>query len=115
MNETCRKLSEWGCDIDGTMKRFLNDENLYMLCLNSVLKETSFDSLGAALQKKDCTQAFEAAHNLKGVLANLGLTPLYDIAIKMVEPLRAGNVEGHDENYRQLMEGKEKLTALITG
>ena len=34
------------------------------------------------------TSAFEAAHTLKGVTGNMGLTPLYDAVCTIVEPLR---------------------------
>lgn len=113
MNDVFTKLEEWGCDVAGTKRRFLNDEALYMACLNGVLDDNSFERLGAALEKHDCKQAFEATHNIKGFLANMGLTPMYNIAVKIVEPLRKGTVTGHEENYKALMEGKEKLAKIM--
>ena len=40
------------------------------------------------------TSAFEAAHTLKGVTGNMGLTPLYDAVCTIVEPLRTGRTGG---------------------
>ena len=113
MNKVFEELEQWGCDVAGTKRRFLNDDSLYMACLNGVLDDNSFERLGEALKKQDCKQAFEATHNIKGFLANMGLTPMYDIAIQIMEPLRKGTVTGHEENYKALMECKEKLARIM--
>ena len=46
--------------------------------------------LGGALASGDTAKAFEAAHTLKGVTGNMGLTPLYAALCTLVEPLRTG-------------------------
>ena len=113
MNDVFEKLEEWGCDVAGTKRRFLNDDSLYIACLNGVLDDNSFERLGDALKTHDCKQAFEATHNIKGFLADMGLTPMYDIAIQIMEPLRKGTVTGHEENYKALMASKEKLAKIM--
>ncbi len=113
MDEVFTKLEEWGCDVPGTMRRFLNDKNLYISCLNGVLEDNSFTRLGDALTNQNCKQAFEAAHNIKGFLANMGLTPMYNIAVKILEPLRNGDVAGHEDNYKELMKSREKLEQIM--
>ena len=40
--------------------------------------------------KKDADAAFRHAHTLKGLTANMGLTPLHDLVVRIVEPLRGG-------------------------
>lgn len=40
------------------------------------------------MKARDYTAAFEAAHTLKGVVGNMGLTPLYQAVCEIVEPLR---------------------------
>ena len=87
----------------------------------SIRKLTSAEI--AQLQAQGCSasdwseievaQAFEATHNIKGFLANMGLTPMYDIAIRIMEPLRKGTVTGHEENYKALMAAKEKLAKIM--
>ena len=47
------------------------------------------------------TSAFEAAHTLKGVTGNMGLTPLYDAVCTIVEPLRTGEDR---EDYTKMYE-----------
>ncbi|MDY6296345.1 MAG: Hpt domain-containing protein, partial [Schwartzia succinivorans] len=49
--------------------------------------------------------AFRHAHTLKGLTANMGLTPLYDLVVKIVEPLREGNCKPELKKiYDELME-----------
>lgn len=115
MNNVFEKLQEWGCDVAGTKRRFLNDDSLYITCLNGVIDDDSFERLGEALKLQDCKKAFEATHNIKGFLANMGLTPMYDIAMEIMEPLRKGIVSGHEKNYNLLMISKGKLEQILKG
>ena len=46
MNKVFEELEQWGCDVAGTKRRFLNDDSLYMACLNGVLDDNSFERLG---------------------------------------------------------------------
>ncbi|MCR4940370.1 MAG: Hpt domain-containing protein [Treponemataceae bacterium] len=114
MNDVFRKLEEWGCDVAGTKARFLNDQTLFMSCLYGVLEDNSFDRLGKALEEQNLKNAFEAAHNIKGFLANMGLTPMYNIAIEIMEPLRKGIVTGHDDKYKELMDARKKFEQIMT-
>lgn len=84
------KLENWGCDVDGAMDRFLGETELYHDCLQAVTADGALTELKTALEAGNVKNAFEAAHTLKGVLANLGVTPMYEIVVKLVEPLRSG-------------------------
>lgn len=106
-------LKDWGCDIDGALERFVGDEELYVICLNKVLSDQAFVGLGEALKKGETKEAFDSAHTLKGVLANMGLTPMYDIAVRIVEPLRMEADENLMPVYEELLQAKNKLEALI--
>ena len=112
MNNLCTKLNQWGCDIPGAMRRFLDDEDLYTSCLDTMLVDESFDSLGIGIKEKDVSKAFDAAHSLKGTLGNMGLTPMYEIIIQIVEPLRDGKLEGIAEKYEILMTKKAELVEI---
>ena len=48
-----------------------------------VLLHDRFDALQAAIDADDLDAAFEAAYALKGVLANLSITPLYELALPL--------------------------------
>lgn len=85
----------YGANYKQTLDRFMGNEKMYLKFLNMLFKDQSVNQLGDALAQGDLKAAFEAAHTLKGVSANLGLTPLFDAVCEIVEPLR-GKDEGTD-------------------
>lgn len=113
MNRICLELKKWGCDIDGAMERFMEDEEFYISCLDLIVSDENFDKLGKALKDKNYTAAFDCAHALKGVVANMGLTPLYDTVVKIVEPLRSGQADKLLPSYKKLLKQKEHLAGII--
>lgn len=107
------ELKKWGCDIDGALERFVGDEELYKTCLYTVLDDKAFAGLGEALHNNQVKEAFDHAHTLKGVLANMGLTPMYDITVQIVEPLRVGKSDGLLPIYEELLQAKDVLAGLL--
>ena len=108
-----RELKNWGCDVDGAMERFLEDEELYVSCLQMMVSDANFEKLGTALKEKAVEQAFDASHTLKGVFANLGLTPIFLLVEQIVEPLRKGVAENLWEPYEELLNGREQLKRIL--
>lgn len=101
--------------MDGAMDRLCGDEELYASCLAYFLSDPAFDALGAALDTGDYTAAFESAHALKGVAANLGLTVCCQLCCALVEPLRGGAPDGSADlagAFRALLEQRDALRAL---
>lgn len=90
MGKLIDKLRAYGADMDGAMNRLLGDEDLYAVCFGYFIDDPAFEALGEALDAGDCSAAFEAAHCLKGVAGNLGLTRIYQLSGQLVEPLRRG-------------------------
>lgn len=78
MTTVIKKLKAYGADVAGAMARFLDDEELYQECLNTFVEDPAFAALAQAVKSGQYPQAFDHAHALKGVSANLGLVPLYD-------------------------------------
>lgn len=107
------ELEKLGCDMEGAMERFLNDEDFYRECFEKVLEDPGFNSLGEALREKDVQRAFESAHALKGVLANLGLTSLYNIIVEIVNPLREEKTDGLLFSYERLLQERECYIAIM--
>ena len=83
-------LEAYGVDYQTTLDRFLGNETLYRSLLDRLFEDDSLQKLGGALASGDTAKAFEAAHTLKGVTGNMGLTPLYAALCTLVEPLRTG-------------------------
>ena len=79
----------YGADYTATMERFMGNETMYLKLLDMLFQDDNLKKLEQAVTEKDYTTAFEAAHTLKGVAGNMGLTPLYEAVCAIVEPLRA--------------------------
>lgn len=79
----------YGANYQDTMGRFMGNETMYLKILDMLFRDKNMELLGKALDAGDMTGAFEAAHTLKGVAANMGLTPLYQAVTEILEPLRA--------------------------
>jgi len=121
MNETeetealLGRLTAWGCDIPSALPRFLDDKGMYAMFVKQVVDEPSFTLLGQAIQEGDAKAAFEKAHELKGVVANMSLTPLFNRVVLIVEPLRAGKWTDVKENYALLQKEWGEFKALVQG
>ncbi|MCR5715545.1 MAG: Hpt domain-containing protein [Lachnospiraceae bacterium] len=113
MSKLTEELRTMGCDMDGALNRFLQDEEFYAECYAQVMSDPSFDQLKSALDAGDVEEAFHCAHTLKGVIANMGLTPLLNIVVDLVEPLRAGKLDGMQEKYAALLAERKKYEALL--
>lgn len=92
-------MEEYGVDYEVTMTRFMGNEQLYLRLLDMLFQDKNLLELGDALAADDMTRAFEAAHTLKGVVGNMGLSPLYGAVCAIVEPLRT---ENRNEDYQAL-------------
>lgn len=69
----------------------------------------TFQSLKEALEAKNATEAFRAAHTLKGVCQNLGFDNLFQPVFDLTEALRGGSLEGSDE-LMPLVEKQYQIT-----
>ncbi len=97
---TIEKLKEFGANVDDGLSRCLNDENFYLMLVGNVLADKQISQLEAAIAQGNLDTAFECAHALKGVYANLSLTPLYDVIVEITELLR----ERQAIDYTSLLE-----------
>ena len=113
MEEVFKRLEEWGCDVAGALERFFDDKDLYMTCVEIVITDRNFDKLGVALEEENVLEAFDCAHTLKGVFANLGLTPMFAIVETIVEPLRGGSAHDLWSAYEELLAANEELRRIL--
>lgn len=109
---TIENLKEYGANVDEGIERCMNNEEIYLHLINMVLQDHSFEDLGEALNQKIYDDAFEYAHKLKGVLANLALTPIAEPVAELTELLRNQTDGDYDSLYTRVMEEYEKLKAL---
>ena len=86
---TLDTLKNFGVDADDGLARCMNNEQFYFRLIKKALEDENFDKLANAVKANDKTEAFEAAHALKGTTGNLSLTPIYKCVSEMTELLRS--------------------------
>ncbi len=114
MTDLMKKLSAYGVDIPSVMERFVDDEALYEKCLYIFFDDKAFSELNDAIKSNSYQEAFDSAHTLKGVSANLGLTPLYDAICHLVESLRRSEYESAQQQYSSIYAELEKLIKAVS-
>ena len=81
-----QQLEECGADVETTLKRFMNA--IYQKFLGKFPNDPNYANLGTNLEAGAFEEAYKCAHALKGVVGNLGLTPIYEKVSTLVEELR---------------------------
>lgn len=114
MNEILCVLRDAGNDVDGALARFMGNEAMYLKFLGKLGKDESFAQLAAAVAAGDAQAGFAAAHTLKGLFGNLGLTKLVELNTPLVEAMRAGSLPQAGE-VEALREEYEATLALLEG
>lgn len=105
-------LQALGANTQEGLTRCLNKEDFYFKMIRMAMQNDGYDRLAQALEKQDLTEAFEAAHSLKGVAGNLSLTPLYDALSEITEALRAKEDADYPAMLKAVMEQKDAFQAL---
>jgi hypothetical protein len=85
---TIEKLKAFGANTEEGLGRCMGNEALYLRLVATIPAEKNFDKLKTSIESNNLDEAFDAVHALKGVLGNLALTPMFDMAVKITEPLR---------------------------
>ena len=106
-------LRQYGADVEEGLTRCFQNEQFYLRLVKMILEEPNFAALKSKLEEKDLKGAFEAAHGLKGVCANLALTPLCRPVNEITELLRAETEMDYAPLLEQILNGKEELRKLI--
>lgn len=108
-DEFFKKIVDYGADEAGITDRFSGNTELYQLCFCDFIEEPNFTLLNEAVKKKDYNAAFSAAHALKGLSGNLGLTAFYNTVSVLVESLRAEKYDNVGEEYDAVIRQLEGL------
>lgn len=113
MEEFFASLEKYGFVKSEVMKRFVDDEEFYKDCYVQVLEDESFEDLDLLLKKDDKKEAFDCAHGLKGLLANIGMMVLFDKTSEIVEVLRGTREGDTQELYSQLIALRNECLKLL--
>ena len=109
---TIDNLKMLGANTDEGLARCLGKEDFYLRMVNLMLQDNQVENLQKAVAEGNLDAAFEAAHALKGVTANLGLTPIRTPATEITELLRARTEMDYTELVEEIKTQKDKLAEL---
>lgn len=107
------KLREYGANTDEGLARCFNNESFYLDLVRMGLDDRSFDRLAKGVEAGSAEEVFEACHELKGLMGNLALTPIYEPVCTLTE-LTRGATELGDVTalYNQIMDAAAGLRKL---
>ena len=105
-------LQAAGVNTQEGLTRCMNNEAFYLRMVGMGLDDNNFDALETAVNAGDLKAAFEAAHALKGVTANLALTPILKPVEEITELLRVPVETDYAPLLAQVKDAREKLLAL---
>ena len=113
---TVETLRAYGANTEEGLKRCMNNEAFYLRMVGMMEKDQHAEQLEAAVAAGDLQTAFEAAHALKGTLANLALTPALDAVTEIVEPLRRREaLDSYPALAARVKEEIDRLKDIIRG
>ena len=110
---TLDELRAYGAEVDTGLARCMNMEAFYLNLVGQIFDEDRYDELENAIVSKDFMHAFEIAHGLKGIYANLSLTPLLEPISEMVELLRTRTDTDYSGLIGTAREAFEELRQLV--
>ena len=110
---TLETLRAWGANVDEAMERCLNNETFYLTLVRKGLQDPNFNRLPEAVGNGDLDKAFDAAHALKGVTANLALTPILKPVQEITELLRSRTNTDYAPRLAEIGTQKENLEKLL--
>ena len=109
---TIEKLKAFGANTEEGLGRCMGNEALYLRLVATIPAEKNFDKLKTSIESNNLDEAFDAVHALKGVLGNLALTPMFDMAVKITEPLRNRTAMDYSDMVSELLNLRDKLSEL---
>ena len=114
-NELLNTLAQKGCAINETLgETFMGNEDFYVRMLRKLPSNACLGRIRAALAAGSTQEAFDASHELKGLYATLGLTPLWNVCSRIVETTRGGSLEGVAADVAALAKMHDEYVAVLS-
>lgn len=109
---TIAALKEYGANVEEGLARCINSEDFYLKMVNMAVADQKIYDLEKALADNDLDKAFEIAHAMKGMFANLSLTPILTPVDEMTELLRSRTQMDYSPLLAETKEQFERLKSL---
>ena len=109
---TIDDLAAFGANVEEGLGRCMGMEAFYLQLAETIKTEQGFGKLKDSIAAGDYDTAFEAAHALKGVLANLAITPIQKPVEEITELLRARTEMDYTPLVDTIMGEWERFCAL---
>ena len=100
-------------DVVGALRRFCDDETLYITCLRDFCDDPTVEELDRTITEQAWDDAFTAAHALKGLVGNMGFVPLFHSTGELVLLIRAGKIGQVSASMRQLHKNYDEVISVI--
>ena len=110
---TLDALKAYGANVEEGLVRCMGNEEFYLKLIRMMLEDKNFAALKDALAAHDLDRAFECAHAVKGVAANLALTPVFTPVSEMTELLRSRTDTDYSELYAQAEKAISDLKSMM--
>ena len=107
------QLREKGVNVDKALARMKGNKEAYKNFLIEFFEDPDFEALGEELKAGNAKNAFEYAHGLKGMSANLGIDEVQKKLGVLVEILRHGGLDGALELYDDVIASCGMIFALL--
>jgi len=107
-------LAKMGCDVETALRdTYVGNRPFYEKMLGKLPRSEAIAQMRKALKEQDAASLFSSSHNLKGLYASLGLTPLHALCGEIVEIARAGGLDGAEERLGRLESLHAEVLAII--
>ncbi|MBQ2824002.1 MAG: Hpt domain-containing protein [Oscillospiraceae bacterium] len=106
-------LKSLNVDTDGTISRFMGNEDIYVKFLAGYPAEDRMPPIYEALDSKDTDNLIMRVHKLKGVSGNLGMNTVYTRSEDAIKLLRAGIYDGVKEIITEIEADYRKICDAI--
>lgn len=109
---TIDKLREYGANVDEGLARCMGKEEFYLMLVGKAVEDDRLTVLQKQLEEKDLGSAFETAHAIKGLSANLSLDPLTKPVSEMTELLRNRTDTDYSALFNEAKKQFDRLCSL---
>ena len=110
---TIDALKTYGADVEDGLQRCMNNEAFYLRMVTLAAGSEGFGRLFEAISAGDPKTIFEQAHQLKGALANLSLTPILLPVSELTERTRHGEAGDYQCYADQIREKLAQLQEIV--